>query len=203
MNNFQLPQKEIETILSILEKQDSVLAFPTDTVWGLGCLVEKDKAIDKIYEMKGRDRGKPLILLGSSLESLLPYTKNVHKTAITIMEKYFPGAVTLVLPKSVLTPYSVTSGFDTVGIRVPDYLPLQRLLETSVKTHVLATTSANLSGAGSTALKKDVESSLGDKIDYILDDYDFLPKGKASTVVGVDENGNIKIFRQGAVNIEI
>ena len=77
------------------------------------------------------------------------------------------------------------------------------LLEKAVDNHILATTSANISGFGATALKNDVENALGNNVDYILDDYGFIPEGKESTVISVDENNNIKILRQGAVIIDL
>ena len=91
-----LSDKETENIKSIFEN-DGVIAFPTDTVWGIGCLPENIKAVEKIYSIKSRDTGKPLILLGKNLESFLPYVEKLPETAKKIAEKYFPGALTLVI----------------------------------------------------------------------------------------------------------
>ena len=203
MNNFQLPEAEIIKINKYLNKSDGIIAFPTDTVWGLGCLVGNNDAVEKIYDIKGRDHNKPLILLGSKIEYLVPYIDNIPLRAEEIMKKYFPGPVTLVLKKSDKTPSFITSGLDTVGIRIPDCPPFLKLLDDAVCGHVLATTSANLSGKGATALKTHVKKSLGNHVDYIVDDYGFLPKGMESTVVSVDENNNIKILRQGSVIIDL
>lgn len=202
MNNFQLPEKEITKARDILNKPDGIIAFPTDTVWGIGCNINNEKAIKKIYSAKNRPKNKPLILLGSKIEYLIPYVDQIPDNAWHIINKYLPGAVTLVLPKSKLVSSILTLGFDTIGIRIPDNPPLLDLLEQAVKNHVLATTSANISGISPSLTKHEVELSLGSHIDYILDDYGFLPQGKESTVVSIDSEGKTKILRQGTVEIK-
>ena len=117
--------KELETILdkNLLNntlKNGGVIAFVTDTVWGLGCLPTSKDGVDKIYEIKGRDRSKPLILMSDKVENLYPYVKEVPQQAREFVQKYFPGALTLVLEKSDKTEKYITAEKDTVGIRVPD-----------------------------------------------------------------------------------
>ena len=197
-----LSKKESNKIKAILEN-DGVIAFPTDTVWGIGCLPENKKAVEKIYSIKSRDKGKPFILLGKNLKSLLPYVEKLPETAKRIVEKYFPGAVTLVVKKSSLTPDFVTAGFDTVGIRISDCPIFIEMLEKCTDNGVLATTSANISEMGAVSAKEEVINSIGDKIDYILDGFGFIPIGTESTVVSVDEAGIIKVLRQGAIEVKI
>jgi len=199
---FYFNNIEAENIKSILAN-DGVIAFPTDTVWGIGCLPENKKTDEKIYSIKSRDKGKPLILLGKDLESLLPYIEKLSETAQKIAKKYFPGAVTLVVKKSSLTPDFVTTGFETVGIRIPDCPILLEMLEKCSKNGVLATTSANISEMGAVSTKNEVTASIGDKINYILDDFGFIAKGTESTVISVDKFGIIKVLRQGAVEVKI
>ena len=203
MINFQLTKNEIVNIRKALQKPDGIIAFPTDTVWGIGCLIENENAVKKIYSVKGRSQSKPLILLGSKIEYLMPYVAHLHENALKIIDKYLPGAITLVVPKSEKTPSYITSGYDTVGIRIPDYQPLLELFENAVDKHILATTSANISNREATASKNIVKTTIGEKVDYILDNYGFMPKGTESTVVSVNAEGNIKILRQGAIIIEI
>jgi L-threonylcarbamoyladenylate synthase len=197
-----IPDDEIE-ILSRTLRNDGVIAFPTDTVWGVGCLVSKEEAVEKIYKMKGRDKTKPLILLGASLEYLLPYVEPLSWQAKEFADRYFPGALTIVLPKSGKTPSYVTSGYDTVGIRVPEHPVLLEALERVVDTHVLATTSANISGKGALSSRQDVEKILGSSVDHVMDDYGFSPQGKESTVIRIETNGEITVLRQGVINISI
>lgn len=203
MYNFQLSEKEIIKIHNSLKKPDGIIAFPTDTVWGIGCLIENELAVDRIYSTKGRSEIKPLILLGSKIEYLVPYVAQIPEVARKIIDKYMPGAVTLVLQKSDITPSYLTSGGNTIGIRIPNCPPFLSLLDNAVENHVLATTSANLSGEPAALSKSEVESKLGDKVDYILDDYGYSAKGIESTVVLVESSKNIKILRQGAVIIDV
>ncbi len=180
--------------ISDILKDNGVIAFPTDTVWGIGCLVESEKAVKKIYEIKKREKNKPLILLSSKLEYLLPYVGKLPPIARELAEKYFPGPLTIVVKKSARTPGYITSGFDTVGIRVPEHPVFFEIIEKALDEPVLATTSANISGMGSVAKREDVIS-----VDYILEDCGFPVGGKESTVVSVDENNNVKMLRKGAI----
>jgi len=201
MNKYKLDEKEIKIIRSILNKPDGVIAFPTDTVWGVGCLVQNKEAVEKIYSVKGRPKNKPLILLGSKIEYLVPYVSHIIPEAQEIMDKYFPGAITIILPKSHKTPDYVTSGFNTVGIRVPNHPVFLDVLENATEEHVLATTSANLSGEPSSSKKSDVEAVLQDSVDYIVDDYGYSACGQASTIVSIDDNGHIKVLREGSIKL--
>jgi len=203
MNKLTVQRDELDKIQNILAKPDGVIAFPTDTVWGMGCIVENKDAVDRIYQIKARPKIKPLILLGSKIDYLVPYLNEIPEKARDIINRYLPGAVTIVLPKSNKTPDYVTAGLNTVGIRIPDNPPFIEILENVVPTHVLATTSANISDAGPSLTKQDVMDSVGSLVDYVLDDYGYMCKGTASTVLSVDKAGEITIFRQGAVEIKV
>jgi L-threonylcarbamoyladenylate synthase len=181
MNTFHLSENELIKIRKALYKPDGIIAFPTDTVWGVGCLIGNRDAVNRIYRIKTRSKIKPLILLGSKIDYLVPYLNEIPQRAWEIINKYMPGAVTLVLPKSEKVPDYITSGFDTVGIRIPDNPPFIDLLENAVEEHVLATTSANISDTKSSLTREDVENSVGPYIDYILDDYGYPCKGMEST----------------------
>lgn len=180
-------------------KSGGVIAFVTDTVWGIGCLPEVEAGVEKIYEIKGRDRNKPLILMSNDKSNLLPYVENVSETAQNLMEKYFPGALTLVLKKSEKTPFSVTSQKDTVGIRVPDNEVFKAICEL-VDGHVLATTSANLSNEVSSKTYEEAVNSIGAYVDYVFHDYGITAKGKESTVALVTDN-EVKVLRQGDISL--
>ena len=186
----------IKNINNILKK-GAVIAFVTDTVWGVGCLPDNEKAVKKIYELKKREAKKPLILMSNDYENLKKYIKNPSEKTNLLVKKYFPGALTIVSQKSDLTPKFVTSNMDTVGIRVPDNVVFQKICNI-IDGHVLATTSANVSGNTSGKSFEDVKDELGNKIDYIFEDYGYKAKGLESTVVKI-ENENLSVLRQGAI----
>lgn len=188
----------MDKINQILQN-NGVISFVTDTVWGIGCLPESYGAIDKIYEIKGRNRSKPLILMSDSIEYLLPYVKELSSSAKNLIDKYFPGAITLVVNKSEKTTYAITSGMETVGIRIPDNKVFKKICE-NIDGHVLATTSANLSGMPSAKNYREAMNYIGKYVDYVVPNEEDKAKGLESTVVfAVDEE--IKILRQGAIKL--
>lgn len=138
-----------EKINDIL-KNDGVIAFVTDTVWGIGCLPSSEKAVQRIYEIKHRDGNKPLILMSDEVYNLFDYVKQpIEKEAQRLIKKHFPGALTLVLEKSENTPDYITSSMPTVGIRIPDNQTFSEICR-GIDGRTLATTSANLREPGST-----------------------------------------------------
>ena len=192
--------KEIDKIKEILDN-DGVLAYVTDTVWGLGCLPNSEKAVKRIYEIKHREAQKPLILMSSEAYHLLDYVKQpLSKNASMLIKRYFPGALTLVLEKTEKTPYYMTSNMDTVGIRVPDNAVFKEICE-NISGHVLATTSANLSHQPSAKTYEQAYENMKDLVDIVVPDYGCFAKGLESTVAGV-LGEEIKIFRQGAIKLE-
>ena len=187
--------KELNTKL----KNGAVVSFVTDTVWGVGCLPNSEKGAENIYELKNRDRSKPLILMSDRVEHLLPYVKNINNSAEQLIEKYFPGALTLIFEKTDLAPDYITSYRNTVGIRVPDNPVFKRLCEV-VEGHVLATTSANLSSFPPATSYEEAKSGIGDKVEYVFEDYGYKSKGLASTVV-LAVGDDFKVLRQGEIII--
>ena len=194
----ELEDNEFQKKLNKTLKNGGIIAFVTDTVWGVGCLPENQDGVDKIYSIKGRDRSKPLILMSNSTENLLPYVKNISKKAKMLMEKHFPGALTLIFEKSDKTPSTITSGKNTVGIRVPNNLTYQKLCEI-IDGNVLATTSANLSNQPSAKSYDETVNFIGSAVDLVIKSYGNEAKGLESTVaLAIDE---IKILRKGEVII--
>lgn len=185
---------EINNIL----KNDGVIAFVTDTVWGIGCLPTSEKAVKRIYEIKHRDGNKPLILMSNETYNLFEYVKQpIEKEAQRLIKKHFPGALTLVVEKSENTPDYITSSLPTVGIRVPDNKTFADICS-EIEGHVLATTSANLSGEAPALSYEEAVKYIGDKVDLVIKDYGYKAKGLASTVAGF-KNGDVVVFRQGEV----
>ncbi len=191
-------EEEKKKILSVLEN-DGVIAFVTDTVWGLGCLPERENAVKKIYEIKNREAAKPLILMSNEVYNLFPFVKPIPMSAQRLIKQHFPGALTVVLDKTSKTPDFVTSGMKTVGIRVPD-CPVFAEICKIIPGHVLATTSANISHEPPALSYQEAVDCVGSKVGYIVKDYGFKSLGTASTVIGIND-GEIKIYRQGSIKI--
>ncbi len=185
--------------LNKILKNGGVVAFVTDTVWGIGCLPESQIGVERIYEIKNREKNKPLILMSDKFEKLEQYVKNISVAAKKLVDKHFPGALTLILEKSDKTKNFVTSDLDTVGVRVPDNVFFQKLCSV-IDGGVLATTSANLSHQPSAKNFDTAKKYIGNKVDYIFNDFGYPCEGLESTVASVI-SGDIKIYRQGAIKL--
>lgn len=190
---------ELKKQISDILIDGGVVAYVTDTVWGLGALPSSEKGVAKIYEIKKREIQKPLILMSNDIENLKPYVKEFNSKAKDLVEKYFPGALTLVLEKTEKAPDYMTSGFNTVGIRIPDNNVFKELCE-AVPGHVLATTSANLSHEPSAKTYEQAVANMGGKADLILEDFGQIAKGLESTVVLISAD-DIKVLRQGEIKL--
>lgn len=192
--------KNKDEIINVLTN-GGVIAYVTDTVWGLGCLPNNESAVKKIYEIKKREAQKPLILMSNDIYPLLDYVKPISKIGQVLIKKYFPGALTIVTDKSENTPDYITSSMPTVGIRVPDNEVFREICEI-IPGHVLATTSANLSHQPSAKTYEQALENMSGLADLIIEDYGYAAKGLESTVVGV-MNNELRIFRQGAIHLDI
>jgi L-threonylcarbamoyladenylate synthase len=188
-----------EEIKNILDN-DGVIAYVTDTVWGLGCLPNSEKAVKKIYEIKKREAQKPLILMSNEVYNLLDYVKPIPKIGCRLIKKYFPGALTIVTEKSSKTPDYITSNMQTVGIRVPDNEVFKEICSV-IPNHVLVTTSANLSHQPSAKTYQQALDNMTGLADLIIPDYGYEAKGLESTVAGV-MNEELRIFRQGEIILD-
>lgn len=192
--------KNKDEIINVLTN-GGVIAYVTDSVWGLGCLPNNESAVKKIYEIKKREAQKPLILMSNEIYPLLDYVKPIPKIGQILIKKYFPGALTIVTDKSENTPDYITSSMPTVGIRVPDNEVFREICEI-IPGHVLATTSANLSHQPSAKTYEQALENMSGLADLIIEDYGYVAKGLESTVVGV-MNNELRIFRQGAIHLDI
>lgn len=186
----------IKYTLDILNS-GGLFVFPTDTVYGLGCIYDNEESVKKIYDLKGRDFDKPLAAYFSSVEMAESYILKQEKIFEDICRDYLPGALTLVVRKNDKVPDFVTSNQKTLGIRIPDN---KFILDLINKLGVpFVGTSANLSNFPSAKSAREAYSIFNNKIELVLED-DASNKGVESTVVSIIDN-QIKILRQGAVNI--
>ena len=142
-------------------------AFPTDTVYGIGVDAFNPKAVEKIYAAKGRPKDKPLPVLVASFSDVLKISANLPPVFEKLATAFWPGALTIVVRANSALPAEVTAGRNTVGIRMPNNPIALKLIESF--GNPLATTSANLSGEREAVTAEEVQASLGDKIELILD----------------------------------
>lgn len=181
-------------------KKGEVIGFQTDTVWGLGCLPNDFEAVEKIYEIKNRDRSKPLILMSHDVKYLEKYVFDISAQAKLLMEKFFPGALTLIFQRSKLCPSFICAGFDTVGIRVPNSKNFKEIT-TQVQGCVLATTSLNISNEPPCKDYNEACKKFSKCVKIIEPKYPESIQNLASTVV-LCVGDEIKVLRQGSVEIQ-
>ena len=144
-----------------------LVAFPTETVYGLGADATNEKAVSRIYSVKGRPTGHPLIVHISSIKQLEIWAKNLPDYAIQLAREFWPGPITLILKRSALAKDFVTGSQDTVGLRVPAHPVAQKLLASFEKLggFGIAAPSANRFGAVSATSSDDVIEEIGKDLD--------------------------------------
>ena len=179
-------------------KGGGLVAFPTETVYGLGGNGLDKEAAKKIYAAKGRPSDNPLILHVSSIEEVYPLVKALPEKAKKLMEAFWPGPLTLVLPKSDIVPEESTGGLETVALRSPENALTLDLIRAC--GFPIAGPSANLSGRPSPTEASHVFEDLGGRIEGILED-GAVGIGVESTIVDLSENCPT-LLRPGAITIE-
>ncbi|UCC17329.1 MAG: threonylcarbamoyl-AMP synthase [Dehalococcoidales bacterium] len=186
---------KIEKGISILIG-GGIIAYPTDTVYGLGACSDITKAVKRIYEVKNRSLDMPLPLLVSDFSWIEGLTLSISEAARKLIDSFMPGALTLVMKKADSIPDIICGGKDTIALRIPDH-PVTISLISGTGSPLIGT-SANLSGKPSALSADEVNNQLGDKIDYILDG-GLCPGGKESSIV--DVTGDIPVLlREGAIS---
>lgn len=189
---------EIEEIEEIKNEllQGSIIAFGTDTVFGLACIYDDLKAIEKIYEAKGRDKLKALPMMCSNIEMIdkVAYINEIDKK---IMNKFTPGPLTIIFKKKEIVDDYITSGRDTIGIRIPNDKWILDLIDSINKP--LLVTSANISNEDNILKWKDVLEKMGERIDGLVKK-DAIGK-RASTIID-GSSDEIKILREGPISLK-
>lgn len=181
-----------------LLNSDDVVAIPTETVYGLAGNIFSEKAVRKIFELKGRPLYNPLIVHTYSLDQLDRFVRHIPEQAKRLAEAFWPGPLTLILPKIDSVPSLITAGKDTVGIRIPNHPLTLELL--SQLDFPLAAPSANTFGNISPTRPEHVSSYFESTLSMVLDGGP-CPKGIESTIVGF-EGEEAVIYRLGSISIE-
>jgi L-threonylcarbamoyladenylate synthase len=173
-----------------------LVVFPTDTVYGLAVLPYNEQFIERLFVVKGRERSRAIAILISGVEELEKVSKSPDATALRLARRYWPGPLTLVLPRHPILP-DILSPNQTIGVRVPDHAVALSLLR---MTGPLAVTSANLSGAASTTTARDALAQLDGRVHLVIDGGE-SPGGIPSTVVDCT-TPKLRIVRQGPLMLE-
>ncbi|MFH1774108.1 MAG: L-threonylcarbamoyladenylate synthase [Methanobacteriota archaeon] len=159
-------KRKIQTAAGII-RRGGLVAFPTETVYGLGANALDVEAVEKIFEVKGRPLDNPVIVHIAKKEELKKLAKEVPEKAKILAERFWPGPLTLILKKSEVLPGVTTAGLDTVAIRMPDNKTALGLISASGVP--IAAPSANISGRPSPTSAKHVMQDLKGKIDAVID----------------------------------
>ncbi|MDP2743765.1 MAG: L-threonylcarbamoyladenylate synthase [Dehalococcoidia bacterium] len=186
---------QIERGTQIL-KQGGLVAFPTDTVYGLGADAFNTEAVERIYRVKGRSPTQPFPLLVADISQVDMVAATWTSLSSALARRFWPGALTLLLPAASNLPPILTSGSGTVGVRLPRH-PVPTALARGVGNPIVGT-SANLTGRASLLTAGEVRAQLGDRVDLVIDG-GRRPGGVESTVV--DATGTTaRIVRAGAIS---
>jgi L-threonylcarbamoyladenylate synthase len=186
-------QREIEKGVKILQK-GGVIAFPTDTVYGLGADAFNSTAVERIYEIKNRPKQQQFPLLIANVERLTTLASPIPEIAWFLAKRFWPGGLTLVLLKTDSAPAYLASEA-TIAVRIPNHPVCQTLIQHLGKP--IIGTSANISGQPAALTAEEVKQQLGGTIDFIINGGK-CPGGKESTIVDVTHEPPI-ILRQGII----
>ena len=198
LNGFTPDDDGVKTAARIL-REGGIVAIPTETVYGLAANAYDADAIVKVFEAKGRPQDNPLIVHISEFDQLYPLVTEVPETAKKLAEAFWPGPLTMVLPKSDLLPDCVSAGLETVAIRMPSDQVARAVIDESGCP--LAAPSANLSGRPSPTTAAHVVNDLDGRVDGILMSGD-CEVGVESTVILL-ANGKRRLLRPGGVTLEM
>jgi L-threonylcarbamoyladenylate synthase len=191
-----IPTLDVSSAVEVLKK-GGIIAYPTETFYGLGCDATRAESIKKLFEIKGRSSKVAIPVLISDVEKLPLYTREVPRVAQTLIEKFWPGPLTLVFLAQELFPKELLAETGKIALRVSSHPIARELCQRLI--FPLTTTSANPSGKAPAKTSKEVKNYF-DNIDGIIEGED-LSSSKGSTIVDVTCDPP-KILRQGDLSLE-
>ncbi len=186
-------KKDLKTIVNLI-KEEKVVAFPTETVFGLGVKFNSEIALNRLKDAKNRDETKAITLMVSSKEDIKKYAY-INQQAQLIIDQFMPGMITMVFQKKENVPLSMTNGKETIGIRIPDDEFVLSLLR---EAGPMLVTSANLSNHPNTTSTQEVLDQLSGRIAGVVDGT--TQDSIASTVVDVSQG--VKVLREGKITLK-
>ncbi len=176
-------------------KEGKVIAIPTDTVFGLGCAYDELPAMERIKDIKHRDRNKPLPMMCNGL-AMIEEVAYVNETAKRVIERFTPGALTVVLQKKEHISDALTNGKTTIAIRVPDNTLLLDVITKLAKPILM--TSANMASEPNMDAYRDVYAKFSGQVDVLVMEN---AAGKTASTI-VDLSDGIKILREGPISLD-
>jgi len=183
-------QRHLERIAELLQK-DGVIAYPTDTLFGLGCLASRKRPVDRILSIKGRDGKRPMSILCADMEMLCRYTRHLETSTFRQLKQIFPGPYTAILPASKEVPRHLQNK-QTVGLRIPNHVFCIHL--TKLLGEPIITTSCQKQGEPPMLTAWEIDEELGHTLDMVVDCG--APEGVGSTVL--DFTGEtVTVVREG------
>lgn len=188
-------KRALETAITMMQ-QGGVIAFPTDTVYGIGASLAHRDALARVYDIKGRSHEKPLPVLVSRADVIDTLTDQPDPELLRLASLFWPGPLTIVLKAGETLPPEVIAPDGTFGVRIPDHS-----IALTIAQHnggAIATSSANRSGTPPACHAEEILEALGDEIDVILDG-GIAPRSIASTVIR-REGDTITVIREGAIS---
>ncbi|MDO8643442.1 MAG: L-threonylcarbamoyladenylate synthase [bacterium] len=194
--NQQDPEKIREVVTAL--KEGAIVAYPTETFYGLGVDVTQEQAIKRLFDIKRRDYSNPIAVIVSDLEMLERYVDEIQPRALLLIKKFWPGPLTILFHTNDKISKSLTTNTGKIGIRVSSHPVAQALV--AALGHPLTTTSANLSGLPPSLNVKHLHSYFKEKVDLIIDGGD-LPPSNGSTVVDLTED-KLVMIREGVIQGE-
>ncbi len=189
------PEPEIIAKAVKFLKEGKVVAYPTETIYGMAADVTNEKAIKRLYDLKRRDYSLPVAILVDSTKMLKKYVKNMPEQAPNLIKAFWPGPLTILFPAGKRITKSLTTNTGKIGIRISSH-PIATALVRKLKRPI-TTTSANLSGYPPSLSTKHVEKYFKDRIDCILNGGE-CPPSRGSTVVDIEDE-TMAIIRDGAI----
>jgi len=185
-------EEEIKKVVEVLKLGGTIL-YPTDTIWGIGCDATNYKATEKVYKLKGRVPQKSLIILVDSLEKLREYIGELPEMAIDLIES-MTDPLTIIYPGARNLAKNVMAGDQSIAVRIPRDEFCQQLLKAFGKP--ITSTSANRSGDPSPLSFSKISNEIINGVDYVVGiNQHQVNRPKASTIVRINEDGEIQILR--------
>ena len=196
--NAKRPAAQAIELAAMTIRAGGLVAFPTETVYGLGANAWEEEAVEKIFRAKGRPANDPLIVHIASFDQLKEVAREIPDVAWALGRRFWPGALTLVLKKSAELPANLTAGLDTVAVRMPDHAVATALLNEAKVP--IAAPSANRFSRPSPTTAEHVLDDLADDLDVLLD-AGSTPIGVESTILSLVD-GPAQVLRPGGVSLE-